>query len=492
MLYRRVRRGLPESFFLAFALSVLLGQALVTPAGATIHYASILDNRTAIIEPPIILQNGTVGTSTIYTNNTSAKVSVAAPKTNETEGYVDNNTSNIDNSTDKGIHSNFTALQYGPDLIYDTLAETSAQISVKSFGNATIGGSTQSVSAPQTIVCKFTAPEVGDITSITIWLSGSSLPSGPKVVLYSDSAGSPSSLLRSSATFTPAGGWNAISITAYSMSAGEVLWLGVAASGNNIVYAYRSGTTNQLGQRSADAPNPFGTPTFSAQELSVYANYSTVVAPCLLDLEVQWTNVDYDETNEYLCIYGGTMGSENITVDVWNGAAWQSLFTDLSTGWNNVSISSYLTSSNFTIRFRDGNENGDVAQDSWNIDVALLHVWTFVETTYDYTLKVNNTVTGSWEIMLKEYSDSSVGRLQNCTIYFHNSTDGNSPQITVENGSFKNEIGSWYNLGSSQTIYIAITVEASSTGTSYIHAYLEVRIPNTTTYAQYIITFEIT
>ena len=97
--------------------------------------------------------------------------------------------------------------------------------------------------------------------------------------------------------------------------------------------------------------------------------------PYELDLEVQWTNVDYSEANEELCLYGGTMGSENIRVDVWSGGAWQNLFTDLNTGWNNATVSSYLTSSTFTIRFKGSIETGDAIQDSWNIDAALLHVW---------------------------------------------------------------------------------------------------------------------
>jgi hypothetical protein len=37
--------------------------------------------------------------------------------------YVDNNTSDVDGSLDKGTQSNFTAQQYGPDGIYDTLTE---------------------------------------------------------------------------------------------------------------------------------------------------------------------------------------------------------------------------------------------------------------------------------------------------------------------------------------------------------------------------------
>jgi hypothetical protein len=110
---------------------------------------------------------------------------------------------------------------------------------------------------------------------------------------------------------------------------------------------------------------------------------------------------------------------------------------------------------------------------------------------YDYVLRVTNAVTDSWEIRLKKYADSNITRLQNCTIYFHNATDGNSTQIAIENGTYNQTEGPWYDLTALETIYIAMAAEAASTGTSYIHAYLEIRSPNTTTYAQYIITFQI-
>ena len=103
--------------------------------------------------------------------------------------------------------------------------------------------------------------------------------------------------------------------------------------------------------------------------------YSTGETNYELDLEVQWTNAYYNGTNEELCIYGGTMGSEDIQVDVWNGSTWKNLFTDLSSGWNNVSVSSYLDSSTFTIRFKGSNETSDIIQDNWKIDATLLHVW---------------------------------------------------------------------------------------------------------------------
>jgi hypothetical protein len=68
--------------------------------------------------------------------------------------------------------------------------------------------------------------------------------------------------------------------------------------------------------------------------------------------------------------------NENFQVDVWNGTAWQSLFTGLTGGWNNVSVSSYLTSSAFTMRFKGGNEISDPIQDRWQIDTTLLRVGT--------------------------------------------------------------------------------------------------------------------
>ena len=93
------------------------------------------------------------------------------------------------------------------------------------------------------------------------------------------------------------------------------------------------------------------------------------------DLEVQWTNVDYDEANEELYVYGGTMGSESLRVDVWNGSSWHNVIASLTSGWNNVSISTYLVSSTFTIRFKGTTETSDATQDSWVIDATLLHVW---------------------------------------------------------------------------------------------------------------------
>lgn len=112
--------------------------------------------------------------------------------------------------------------------------------------------------------------------------------------------------------------------------------------------------------------------------------------------------------------------------------------------------------------------------------------------TYNYVLRVNNTTTDSWQIRLEKYFDFNISRLQNCTIYFHNSTDGISNQIYIENGSYIQDVGPWCDLTSLATIYIAITADANDTGTSYVYIYLEILVPNTTTHNLFIVVFEIT
>jgi hypothetical protein len=109
--------------------------------------------------------------------------------------------------------------------------------------------------------------------------------------------------------------------------------------------------------------------------------------------------------------------------------------------------------------------------------------------TFDYVLRVVNQVSYSWNIRLKAYDQTNIGRLSNCTIYFRNST-GVSRQIYVYSGSYSQQVGSWYNLTSLSTIYIAMSVTTNSTGTSSISAYLEVLIPNTSTSNLMVVTFE--
>lgn len=121
------------------------------------------------------------------------------------------------------------------------------------------------------------------------------------------------------------------------------------------------------------------------------------------------------------------------------------------------------------------------------------HNWQVIElhsSTYDYVLKVNNQVTDALKIRLRFYDQSNIGRLSNCTIYFRNS-GGVSGQIYFLNGAYSQQFGNWYDLNGLSTVYIAMTVSATSTGTSYVYAYLEVLVQGTSTYNLMVITFEI-
>jgi len=147
-----------------------------------------------------------------------------------------------------------------------------------------------------------------------------------------------------------------------------------------------------------------------------------------LDLEIQWTDVNYTRANEELCIKTGITGAEDIEVYVRNvtGSSWHLIFEDLSAGdWNNASVTDYLTSSTFTVRFLGGTETNDTNQDSWQIDCALLHIWTSTESAHaSFTYMppvpyVNDTVTFD-----ASASTSDNGYIISYEWYFGDSTSG--------------------------------------------------------------------
>jgi hypothetical protein len=94
-----------------------------------------------------------------------------------------------------------------------------------------------------------------------------------------------------------------------------------------------------------------------------------------LDLEEQFTGVDFNQANKWLCIYAGSLGAESLRVDVRSGSNWINVISGLQPNqWNNVSVSTWLIGSTFTIRFNGGTETGDTTQDNWNIDAVMLRL----------------------------------------------------------------------------------------------------------------------
>ena len=113
------------------------------------------------------------------------------------------------------------------------------------------------------------------------------------------------------------------------------------------------------------------------------------------------------------------------------------------------------------------------------------------EEKFEYVLKIVDNATYNWKIRLRAYDQSDISRLYNCTVYFYNG-DGVSRQIYIYNGTYSQQFGNWYNLTSLSTVYIAMRASTTNTGASYVYVYLEILVPDTSTYNLFIITFEIT
>jgi hypothetical protein len=97
-----------------------------------------------------------------------------------------------------------------------------------------------------------------------------------------------------------------------------------------------------------------------------------------LSLEEQWNPSPYSANlTKTLCIRTGANNTaEFLRLDWWNttSSAWLNINSSLvNNAWNNITVTNYLTASNFTIRFSDGTPNGDTVQSTWQIDCVLLY-----------------------------------------------------------------------------------------------------------------------
>ena len=484
--HKRIRRLV----WLVLTFVVLLSYSLQNAAGSA-YYNMVMQPYGTVSSPPVILEEGTAGSSTIYVNKTSAKVNVTAPLF----GYVDNNDCDVDSSADKGMHSNFTTQKYS-DSIYDTLSEADTggageTLLVYSNSYDSVSGGvtnpTYIYGAPnqqyaecaknEDIYSNGSATDIGTIAYVYFNVTYYGAPSGTGVIAWRyqlDDGGFV--LIKNLAT----GGTSGSPLTdTYDATSLRASWSWTDINNTDVQVEADGGSTPWIAY--------------------VDAIYMTVVTQGAtnyeLDLEIQWTSVDYDEANEELCIKTGTFsGSEDIMVYAWNVSTsdWHFLYNLTASSWNNVSVTDWLNNENFTARFLGGTETSDTNQDSWNIDTTLLHVWTS-EGTYDYVLKVVNQVADNWTVNLQVYNSSNIDRLSSLNISLHDGTTSN--QIAISGGSIIKSEGEPYNLtgGQGSTIYISMSnLQASTSGTSCLYVYLKILVPDTSTYLLYIITFEIT
>jgi hypothetical protein len=378
------------------------------------------------------------------------------------EDYVDNNTSDIDDSTDKGTHSSFTAQQSGPDSINDTLTEenTGTADTLLLYANADDETRTDwarvgtnpylnATDYPTNFVnASGMGLFVGDFNFTDSGKSSETI-SNVEVQLYAKQSGTNNNL---EVFVWDGSGWTSVGNLATPTSWGWMNWTATT----------ELDTWTKIDAAKIYIKTSAAAGVFEVDCARLKVDY-TESANCELDLEVQWTSVDFDELNEELCINGGTMGAENLRVDVWN-FGWENLFADLNSGWNNVSITSYLDSSTFTIRFKGGNETGDTTQDTWNIDAVLLHVWTdqytaeveFAGSSNIYNWKqLNLTFDSAWTtdsvsvtIQLYNYTLGDYPTSGNCFISYTSSATANTDEtktltVTKNPQHFRDVAGNW-------------------------------------------------
>jgi len=288
--------------------------------------------------------------------------------------YVDSSLSNKDLSADKGTHSAFAAQKYGPDSIYDTLTEENNAIFLNStilndgFEGSPWDVNWDSISSDWN---DDNSPVHGGSTSAWAsngdegYFTSDNLDASDAAAIYVDFWFRKDDTESNDFTLYYYDGSNYDYIEELDDNGGDYTWLHYTAKITDSQY-FVSNFRIRFDATLGGGENVWVDDVVITKEVKSSDNYE-------LDLEVQWTHADFDEANEELCIYVDSFSGENLLVEVWTGS-WTSL-TTLTTGWNNVTVSSYLTSQEFTIRFVGETETGDTTQDYWTIDATLLHCW---------------------------------------------------------------------------------------------------------------------
>jgi hypothetical protein len=327
----------------------------------------------------------------------------------DTTDYVDNNSSDVDTHADHGTHSSFAAEQSAPDSSYDTLTEaaTSSPSITTAFtdgfedgtegkwdGNGASSWVTDTTTSfnPQAGTYKERAYNgaEGVLTSDNIDLSGVSAASlSFYYYLYTGTDLADLTLLLFDGTV-----YDSI---AQIGGGTENVWTQYTIASLNSQY-FISNFRIQL-NANLGSGEIVGIDTVLVEKTTGSYNYE-------LDLEVQWTAADFDETNELLRIYAGTQDAEALKVDVWTGS-WTNIIADLAAStYTEIDVSSYLTSATFTLRFLGGTESSDTSSSSWQIDSVYLHTWSTA--IYERTASLTLDWSGSTSRLLDFYRSGTL------------------------------------------------------------------------------------
>lgn len=343
------------------------------------------------------------------------------------EIYVDNNTSNIDSSANIGTQSNFTAQKY-TDLSNDTLTEAAQYTYSNStllndgfeggtFGNWDGNGATT-----------WTA-DGGILTAATGNLEG--WASTPHAGTYhagtgatGDGALTSDSFDASTASTIYISFWYAVDDTDGN---GELVLSYYDGAAYDTIQDLSGGTEDTWTYFSATVTdNQYFDATFRIRFTAAGGNGEAVFIDDVLiiresiattnyrlEIEEQFTLLNYTRTYEELCIYAGngwTGTTEDLDVQVWNGEEWQLVIDGLdSNSWNNASVTEYLTSADLYIRFVDGTQVSDTSQNTWTIDAVLIHSWNLAGIAYTISSTVDVDFTATYYCQVDYVRIQTVG-----------------------------------------------------------------------------------
>ena len=169
-------------------------------------------------------------------------------------------------------------------------ATTQSGQTTATLGYNTIGGNTDYGNENNIHAARYTMPnQNGTVTSMSVYVASPISPSPNnqyQLAIYSDSNGSPGSLIASSQSATLTGNaWNTVSISA-NLSANTSYWLAYntnAADDNSNNSKYDNSSANQTvwkAQTFGSWPSSFGNPSGSSPVMtSIYATYSVGSPP---------------------------------------------------------------------------------------------------------------------------------------------------------------------------------------------------------------------
>ena len=477
----------PDGAFTTASVTILAQPNAVSQAQVAITGT----NATALYPPQQwAVLGGTVnvnGSISDLASNDSSKAGFTSYYTGNqatTDTYSVASSSNVDSSPNKGTITNFAGMQTGIDGSYCTFAEVLTSNAASSFGNPTAASSGYSVISKNGLYGgAFTsgslASSVYNVTFYGRSVSGASV----KAVICDSSGHIIANGVSAGTSISNKVDWYTVTFsTAPTISANTNYWLMIIASDNSIRLYYGA----DAGSGKYDDSNSYTSPhdpsvSSNSYNYCIYANTSSA-ATYQLDYEVQWTNLSTIQQTNNLGIYlTGQTGSEALTVDVWTGGQWLNLFTGLSNGWNNVSISSYI-SSTLTLRFRD-TVPFDASQSTWSLDAALIHQATLSD---QYTLSAEFSGTSNTDTWLSllcniksqlDTSDASVtiqlydyatgayvssGNGYNTFQSTANAANMQTLTVTSNSGDFRDASGAW-----------KIKITATKAASTQFHLYLD-------------------